>query len=159
MVEKKKGLKKEVFYKVNTTYSITINVDDKHQGKLLKTSYGKLNYVKNIVKEVFNEYLDIRYILHLDISEPREINLNSSRIHFHGCINFKNEIAIRDWLLMVLPKLASFCYINIDTIDDMKVWEEYCKKYDSITQIIPINNGLSWKNNNVDSLPSGDRGL
>lgn len=145
MIDKKKIKKKdEIFYKTNKVYSITINIDDRYQGSMQKTAFSKLAYCKNLIYDVFKTYNNIRILLHADISEPREMINNKPRIHFHGCILFIDNESISNYLLMVLPKLISFCYINIDTITDMSIWQDYCTKYDHITNITPIRKGLSW---------------
>lgn len=136
---------KSPFYELNKAYSITINPDDHHQGLICKTSHSRLVHVKQLVENIFEPFEeDIRYILHLDISEPREIIKNYPRIHFHGAILFDNLKGIRDFLLVVLRKLSVMGYVDIDTCDDKKTWSKYCKKYDHITNMSPIQNRLAW---------------
>lgn len=146
------SLTKTPFYKTNTFYSITINPDNNHQGNLKQGAHGRMVQVKTLLWDVFNKYPEIYHILHLDISEPTSIRPSYPRIHFHGVILFRTNIAIRLWLVEVLYKLKNWCNIDIDTISDIKIWESYCKKYDHITNIPPLNNKLNWttKSENID---------
>lgn len=136
--------KKTPFYETFKKYSITINLDDKHQGKMNKTPRTKLIYAKTIVDAIFDKHSDILILLHLDISEPREMINNTPRIHFHGVLYFRTPSAIAEFLLIVCPKLRAIAYTQVDTIDDIKKWEAYCKKYDHVTQVSPIVKGLQW---------------
>lgn len=135
---------KTPFYKTNTLYSITLNPNDAHQGHLKGGSHGRLVEVKSQVWTVLNKYPDIYYILHLDISEPLKISKNFPRVHFHGVVMFPTNKAIQIWLLDTLRVLGNWCNIDIDTIDDVSLWEKYCKKYDTITNITPLQNKLEW---------------
>lgn len=143
---KKLNYEKEPFYKVHTTYSITINLCDKSQALIKKTSRTRLIECKEIISRILSPYNDnIYYLLYLDISEPLEMNLNKApRIHFHGCIYFKNTEGILDWLLMCCPKLSGISYINIDTLSHPLRWERYCKKYNKIINLLPLQNKLDF---------------
>lgn len=142
----KKTIEKNIFYEKLKTYSITINLDNKHQAQINKNAFTKMVKCKDYIRDILDKYNHhIYYLLHLDISEPKELNNNKyPRMHFHGCIMFKSDEAILDWLLMVCPKLSAIAYVDIDTIDDLNIWEKYCKKYDHITNIQPLQNKLGW---------------
>lgn len=161
---KKKIKPIEIFYEAQKTYSLTIAPSDYNQGfndktymvKIYRYSVDYIDRLKNVTTKL-NEILlpynrDIQYILHTDISEPRDINGNIPRIHFHGVIRFKTNDKILKWLLSILPQLSTFGIVNIDTIDDMNHWEKYCKKYDHITNTPPLKNKMEWRNkyNNED---------
>lgn len=145
MISKKKNYKNfEIFYKVNVKYSITINLDDQHQGRKMGKAFTRLVLCKKYVQEIldrYNEYID--YVLYLDISEPKEMKFNKKpRVHFHGLIRFSDAKGILDWLIMVSPKLSEIAYINIDTYDGDQYYEKYCKKYCGIINICPIQSTM-----------------
>lgn len=87
----------------------------------------------------------------MDISEPRKMNNNSPRIHFHGCILFSKATALLTWLLDVSYRLSKIANIDIDTINDIDKWQRYCQKYDSITGIKPYRQNLDWKNHSIEN--------
>lgn len=138
------SLTKTPFYKTNVLYSVTINPNNRCQGTIKGGAHSRLVDVKTQVWNVLNKHPDIKYLLHLDISEPLNLNNNFPRVHFHGVVMFTTELAIRDWLLVVLYKLHNWCNIDIDTISDTSIWEKYCRKYDHITKIPPLQNGIEW---------------
>lgn len=134
-----KTLTKKPFYECGEVYSFTLNPDDKCQfvGKA-----DRLQRFKNFVYELFVQ-LDshgVEYAWEIDISEPRKINGNYPRLHIHGVLHFAKPTAIRHFLLMWLPMIHNHCYFDIDTCDDIEIWEEYCKKYKHITKMKTFTN-------------------
>lgn len=151
IIQKKKPSLK-IFYEINKNYAITIAPNDIHQftkndNRALMSMDDEFRIQRvmgSLWKRLspFNSY--IRYILHVDISEPRNMNSNLPRIHFHGVIRFDDNRDIRKWLLKILPELNIIGIVDIDTIDDPVFWEKYCKKYDHITGVAPMINKLNW---------------
>lgn len=143
----KKYIQKEIYYKKGETYAITINLDNTIQEKIkAKDGYDKMVKLKNYILEKITmiPMKDIGVLLHLDISEPRVVNKNFPRIHFHGLIQLKTDKGVREFLLTLLFELHIHCYVEIDTYDKDPAYEMYCKKYDHITNIEPISYGLAW---------------
>ncbi len=142
-----KGKKKKIFYEINKIYSITINFNDQSQYRRIKNPYTRFHRFKELIYDTIGNGKDIRYLLHFDISEPLEMMVNKyPRIHMHGCIKFLSNEAIRDWLMTITILLSKVAYVNIDTIEDISIWQEYCTKYDHITGVIPIQNKMAWGN-------------
>lgn len=153
-IEKKKPLKKtiEIFYKPDTLYAITIAPNDQNQ--FLKKDITHRTFCdtkcridmvyKHLKRKLYKYEGSLNFLLHLDISEPKVINKNLPRLHWHGIFSFNNNEDILYWLLEILPDLHLIGIIDIDSIDDIKHWEKYCKKYDHITNVIPIKNNLEW---------------
>lgn len=79
-------------------------------------------------------YKDIQQTISKFIDEAEiEGNVEVSRkgrIHMHGYIKFKNII---DFYLK-LPSILADNHIEIDTIADMKTWEIYCTKQQTINK-------------------------
>ncbi len=142
----------KIFYTVNKIYSLTINFNDSYhsgRGGILKS----FNLIHNAVHEYIDYDDDTRYILHFDISEPKEMRKGKfPRLHLHGCIKFKSSQAIRYWLLYSCNNLSKVASIYIDTIDNVEIWEKYCKKYDHITDIKPIQYRMAWDLNKKKDL-------
>ncbi len=134
-----------IFYKKNKTYSITINPNDKYQYTNVSNYYNRIFKIKQSVSECF-AHEDIRYSLHIDISEPKQLKKGTyPRIHFHGCFRFNNNEAILAFLTHTLVCLSQIAYIDIDTLDQSskQQWFDYCKKYNHITNVMPLQHKLS----------------
>lgn len=135
------------FYAVNVNYSLTINPNDNNQGLMGKCPLTRMAIIKqNITSILEKDNKDIAYLLHVDISEPRVCNENMyPRVHFHGVITFRTNAAILNWQLFILRKLSRISQVKIDSIDDMDYWVKYCRKYDSITGIRPIQHKMAFR--------------
>jgi len=59
----------------------------------------------------------------------------TGRIHYHGKIRFKTIDAIKKFYLKYIYKLSDKFQIEMDTIDDEEVWDEYCTKSHHIWDI------------------------
>jgi len=49
----------------------------------------------------------------------------SGRLHVHGTIRFSD---ICEYYMHLFQVLKDVCNIDIDTIDDLKIWKSYCRK-------------------------------
>lgn len=118
------------YYRLNTTYSITINPHDKYQFFDKEDRHIKFfNYWHSKSIDLLNNEID--YYLVMEISEPHnEIKYNYSgpRLHFHGWIRFRSARGRACFLLYCLGNIAKHAYTSIDTIEDNEVWYDYCHK-------------------------------
>lgn len=131
--------KPNIFYNKGTTYSVTINPDDKHQyaGK-----HDRLQKFRSFIYEQLislSEY-GIRYFFVIELSEPREVKQGAlgPRLHLHGLIRFASKKAVKYFLLHVLHKWSRFGYTNIDTCKNKDVWIDYIMKQQDIIDTLPI---------------------
>lgn len=112
--------------KNDTLYTLTVCPADNHQwGK-----GGRWACVRESVMNVISPHIqDIdQLVLYPDISFPTALTSGVyPRIHFHGWISFKNIINV---LTKWEPR--SHHRIEIDTINDIKLWKAYCKKFIAI---------------------------
>lgn len=127
---KKKPVKPNLF-DVGKLYSITINPDDKHQYIDEPDRCQKLHsyWSKQLARHSWE------YNLYAEFSNP----LNSKsfpRYHFHGIISFKTKGQLRRWYTTTARALSKISYYDIDTIGDIKHWQSYCKKNQSIMNLI-----------------------
>lgn len=120
--------------KLDVYYSITICPDDSRQ------------FWKNEVRDmkVHGEYRN--YIFsNYDISEYHVVLYQelsrTGRIHYHGKIKFLTMNSIHKFYLKQIHILQEYNIIEIDTIKDDKVWEEYITKYNHLRCLI-IDNKL-----------------
>lgn len=115
-------------------YAITINPDDKHQ------YFGKKDRLK-----LFRDFLHaqllqlsewhIDYSLCLELSEPKnnsKFSKNGPRLHVHGIIRFKATLSIKNFLLMGIYNITRYSNYDLDTIEDMQIWYNYCHKQQHI---------------------------
>lgn len=140
-----RNVSKECFYKVGQTYAITICPSDKYQNR---RDINRLSKWGNKLYEELLNYPEhgIDYILWFEISEPRNTSYDKyPRVHNHGMIKFRNELAIRKWLLILQDRLSVYGIVDIDSIDDMATWEEYCQKQQDIIKKPPLSNCLDLK--------------
>lgn len=116
-----------IFYKKGVTYSITINPDDSYQ-YWKRHSRVALWHKASFEKMSMLDGKGIQYELYPDISLPVDSGKGRDpRLHWHGTITFEHHLAILYWLL-AWREMSEWCYINIDTIADEKVWHRYCTK-------------------------------
>lgn len=73
----------------------------------------------------------------LGLSEP-----TGPRFHFHGVLKFHN---VGDFYLKYYQKLLAFGVFEIDTIDDKKIWSEYCYKDKEVMKPHLKRYGYKWK--------------
>lgn len=132
----------KVFYKLKTYYAITINPDDKHQ-----YFHDGGQRFSNFINHANDYYFcrlkqnEIDYVLHPEISEPRD-NIQyagSPRLHFHGVVYLKSKQSILHFLLQFLVKVSSFAMYKIEPLKDSYKWESYCKKQ-SFLGFKPLSN-------------------
>lgn len=152
MIEKKN---KTPFYKINKLYSITINPDDKHQGVIYKP-YNRIGYVKKLILDILHDCEYFKMCLNVDISEPKKLNGNYPRIHFHGIFMFTDIHDILNFQLNFLYKVSRFSNIDIDECNDFELWKAYCKKYNKILNINHIKYYFTWKEAGLMSSPEGE---
>lgn len=126
-------------FKKGQWYSITLCPDDNHQ------YFGKLNRLKRFTN-LINEYMvswkqdGIDYVLWTELSEPKSKSKNGPRLHNHGIIWFNTNRSVRTFLLQNYYSLTRLGIIDIDTIDSLKVWIDYCTKQQHIINKSPISN-------------------
>lgn len=115
-------------------YAVTINPSDKHQ------YFGKNDRLK-LFRNFLHEQLlqlsqwKIGYALCLELSEPKsnsQCSKNGPRLHVHGIIRFTSTLSIKNFLLMGVYNITRYANYDIDTIDDMQIWYDYCHKQQHI---------------------------
>lgn len=130
----------DLYYKVGTWYAITINPEDSYQfiGKP-----DRLNKCINHMNEVLLTALSIygiTYVIHVDISEPKEVRYKGTgaRVHYHGRIMFNNNDQLIKFLLYGQCAIAQCGQTLYKQIDHYDKWDAYCKKYDHIHGKSPL---------------------
>ncbi len=116
------------FYKINKRYSITLNPIDKYQ--FVSKMGNRFNTFRNFV---YGEALAIKYKYEwfIEISEPHEFKKQGyygPRLHIHGYMEFRNKKELAEFLLFGYYKLTRWASVDIDTIEDNKIWYDYCTK-------------------------------
>lgn len=109
----------------DVVYSFTISPDDKFQFTGKKGN-ARWQAVRRAVMEYLIPYMGDISSIHLypDISNPTYLGGGKyPRIHWHGTIVFTDVIR---YLTNVEP--TGFVS-EMDTIEDSKVWNKYCKKF------------------------------
>lgn len=128
--KKELDLSAKTFYKSGTWYSLTINLPDTLQ------HYGKLDRRKRC-HDIFHEQCmmvfdshKIPYIYVVELSEPRKIHQGNhgSRYHIHGRFLLPNRHKVHYFLDSGMYNLTRIGDVDIDTIDDLKCWDQYCNK-------------------------------
>lgn len=124
----------KLFYNLHTWYSITLCPNDQYQfyfkaDRLIKV---RANYLKVLT---LGDYIPDCYMI-LEISEPRgKIQGSGPRLHYHGVIRFNNNDSLLQFMLYKIPRLLKLGIIDIDTIQDKKVWVKYMNKQHIIPQV------------------------
>lgn len=118
---------KEQYYQKDKLYSVTLNPVDSSQFA------GKSDRLDKFRKRMYNVLLecDIQYDFIIELSEPRGMKVQGylgPRLHLHGVIKFKNNKQIYKWLMNDYYKLTRISSIDIDTINDLQKWSNYCMK-------------------------------
>jgi len=130
----------DLYYKINTWYAITINPEDTYQFIGKPDRLNKcVDHMNEVLLTALNIY-GITYVIHIDISEPREVKYKGpgARIHFHGRIMFNNNDQLVKFLLYGQCAIAQCGQTLYKEIDNYDKWEVYCKKYDHIHGKTPI---------------------
>lgn len=133
---------KTPFYAVNNWYSVTLNPDDKHQfvGKADRVTSFKNFIYENVCLILATNH--IRYHFSIEISETKEGNYKKlgPRLHLHGRIMFDKNLYIKHFLVDILPQWLRFSQIEIDTINDLWYWDNYCHKQQHIMAVPRLSN-------------------
>lgn len=115
------------YYLLNTPYAITLNPIDKYQ---YLGSQSRLSKFRNHVYEnLINLNPDYHFVI--EISEPRSFQKQGyagPRLHLHGVIIFKTSKQLHKFLMNDYYNLTRWTSIDIDTINDMTIWSQYCFK-------------------------------
>lgn len=102
-------------------YALTINPQDDYQYWNENTDTRLKMFTDNI-KIVMHRILQpCRYELYVEVSPV-------GRLHLHGKMRFNNKSTIIRWYISQIHKLGKVSHFEIDTIEDMKIWDEYIKK-------------------------------
>jgi hypothetical protein len=133
--------KGKVFYDVNKLYSITLNPCDQQQGFRSRDRLREvISFTEQLMDKVTRRCCSkMCYTLYTELSEPIDSHKSeSSRVHFHGVLLFKDTISIKMFLLYGYRLLCQHLYVNIDTITDLQAWINYCFKQQFIINKPPI---------------------
>lgn len=128
----KEDLIKAPFFAKGIHYSVTINPDDSHQ------FFGKperFRKFRNVMYELFislsQQHIDYKFVI--ELSEPRNNKYGSGpRYHVHGWILFKSTHSIFQFLDIVYYNWTRLGHVDIDTVQDMTVWNNYMTKQSHI---------------------------
>lgn len=132
---------KDIFYRKDILYSITVNPDDKFQylGKS-----DRMQSFRNLIAGIFVKYPQQKtdYYLMVELSEPREVNPPGvgPRLHIHGMIRFNSNKAVKQFLLTDFYQLTRLGHVDIDVVNDFEYWDDYIHKQFVILQEFPISN-------------------
>lgn len=129
--------KKQPFYTPNTWYSITLCPSDSFQ------YFGKPDRYRKFYNTLYEALLSVhfKYKMYIEISEPRGvIKGNGPRLHTHGILYLPTRKSVKNFLLEDIYKLTRIGIIEIDTIDDMMIWQQYCRKHFDILRFKPLSN-------------------
>lgn len=108
-------------------YTLTISPNDKLQHF---NSINRLRKVTDDVRTLLYNTLGstLRYELYTEVSYPTEIQNNrGGRIHYHGII-YLTPVQKAKMYVEYLPKLTNECRIELDTIQDLAIWQSYIIK-------------------------------
>lgn len=126
---------KEIFYKPEVYYEITINPCNAMQhydqvGRLVATHNDMEVFLRRTFKKKY-----FKYYFTPEISEPRYSNEKGSfpRIHYHGIFMMKSPTAIVGFLLKTFNKLRESSSIQINTLRP-QYWNKYIHKQRSIME-------------------------
>ena len=113
--------------KTKTYYSITLNPSDKSQ------FLGNPNRYSKFHTRIYNILIDLKvqYDLNIEISEPSGMKTqgySGPRLHLHGIIYFKTREQLQNFLLKGYYEITRISSIDIDTIENLQTWSDYCQK-------------------------------
>lgn len=139
----------EIFYESSRPYAITLTLHNSLQSfEAPRRFRTRINLFRNVFRELEtfckeedrNKFL---YQMYIELSEPRIIKPDTgSRIHLHGLIFFKNNRAVKKFLINA-NLLSRLGYVDIDTCegkDNLEKWFKYCTKQQEIIDEPPITN-------------------
>lgn len=107
-------------WELDTYYSITLNPCDDYQ-YWSEISDERIKKSKNHMKYLIRRYCNIHMDLYLEISR-------TGRLHWHGTIKISHINHVREFYLVVIHELMTKHHVDVDTIEDMDKWIEYCTK-------------------------------
>lgn len=141
-----KGLKAEQYDMLGGRYAITINPEDNRN--TIKDTINDYQSVKDHIKSthqdnIQNIFKNLKYcevLLYPELSP-------TGRLHYHGVLTVIDTI---QFLWHDVQIIREHAQCEIDTIKEMKVWEEYIsKQYHLMKEYIEI---LHIKNRKTESL-------
>lgn len=141
----------EIFYKNETFYEITVNVDNIKQffGDPMRLSRCRA-YYKSLLKSALGSYSDFYFIF--ELSEPKQMqpSHDGPRLHVHGIIKFKDVIK---FLSHGLRELSRHATVQINPLR-IPYWCEYMSKQQSLMHDIclPITLGGDCKKLYVETM-------
>lgn len=132
-------------YTKHTIYEITINPDDKHQ--FVNKRDTRVHNVQQFLRELLEGQEDTVFHLFPEVSMPQYGNQSKNRyarVHFHGIILFKTDMAIRKFLLDCWHRLTSCTSIQLNTFRPDH-WTEYCRKQKHLFRNTERLKSSSWQ--------------
>lgn len=104
----------------------------------------------------FSNYASFRY--NIEISEPHNSLKETTipRIHAHGRFLLYDQYSVLQFLLFGLYNLTSLGITEVDTIEDLEVWDTYCSKQIPVTRmktVISTHSAPPAKKDRVASRP------
>lgn len=132
-------------------WAITINPNDDNQYHDYSTTDKRFFHDRNKLNEVTLNLFSIgsdgkRWIKYIrlwpDVSFPEDLCLTTRkkritkipRIHYHGLLKLTPEGVehIEDVFLLIIDRFVNYAIFNIDTVEDIEGWINYCKKFINI---------------------------
>lgn len=111
-------------------YAFTYNPEDKdqywHEPKWEMRIIKFHKYHDNLFKSI----VGINYYLHLEISK-------AGRLHYHGIIRLMNKL---QFYVNGITNLNETGQFEIDTINNMGIWMDYCKKQELYKEYYILQN-------------------
>lgn len=128
----------DLYYVPGRWYSVTICPND--QLEKSPNRWERLcNRIHECVIGTFTGLAAYRY--NVEISEPHDTIKASAicRIHAHGRFMLFNNESVLQFLLFGLRNVCQLGITEIDTIEDLYVWDTYCEKQRAITRFETVN--------------------
>lgn len=124
---------------LNVPYTITINPDNNHQYTKPQHLRPDRTYLPSDRMYYTTRYIHNAHMLKLkryatwtlypEFSTPKPDNKKGvTRLHFHGIIQFYDYEGIKLFYCTWLNKLKDTCMVEIDTIDNIQTFKNYCTK-------------------------------
>lgn len=105
---------------INKEYTFTLNPSDKYQ-YWDNTMDDRIKKSVDHCNKILRTYGSMKVKLHMDFSR-------TGRIHWHGTIRFPSTESIKIFYLKYFHELQEEHQIEMDTIEDIEKWNEYCTK-------------------------------
>lgn len=101
--------------KLDTMYSLSINPEQQHFAETKRVDEMKchLQELVNGLSGLVDGYMECS---------------SGGRLHFHGTILFKSLDGLEHFYLFDVPSIKHLATVEMDTIEDMDKWDEYCEK-------------------------------